>query len=265
VYFGVLGPLELQTGQEIWAPRGPKLKQVLALLILRANQVVGVDSLFEELWGGEPPRTALSALRTHLYHLRQTIEVESSAGTAHQLLVTQPSGYLLQLPGEHLDLQKFMTLTDQGRAFSRVGRLEEAAVSLGRALALWRGRCLVNVPHGRLITAHVSRLTELRTAALQLRIEVDLHLGRHHNVIPELRELTVLHPLDEWFHARLIAALYRSGRRGEALAAFHLLRHVLNDELGVEPSFEVQRLQADILSGREDHGRPELAALASGA
>lgn len=252
MYFGILGPLELRTESGLRTPRGPKLRKILALLILRSNQIVEIDSLVEELWDGDPPRTAVNTLRTHLYHLRGILELESSAATTKEMLVTRPSGYLLHVEENQLDLPRFIQLSDQGRALLRSGRVDEAADTLGLALAQWRGRCLADMPHGRILAAHVSRLTELHISALELRIEADLHLGRHRELIAELRNLTMTHPLNEWFHARLITALHRSGRRGEALLACRALRQILNEELGVEPSPEVQRLQADIVAGHDD-------------
>ena len=257
MFVRVLGPLELHTARGPETPRGPKVRQVLALLVMHANHTVALDSLVEELWDGDPPRTGLSTLRTHLYHLRGVLR--DDAGVARDVLVTRPSGYLLRVPDEQVDARRFLRMGEDGRSLLQAGRVEEAAAALAAALDLWRGRCLPDVAHGRLLAAHVSRLEELRTCALELRVEADLHLGRHQQLVAELRDLTLTHPLNEWFHARLMIALHRSGRRGEALRAFQELRRVLDDELGVEPSPEVQRLQAGILAGREDVGRGPLA------
>jgi len=253
MYFKVLGPLELRTPRGDGVPRGPKVRQVLALLAMQANRTLEVDALVEELWGCDPPRTAVNTVRTHLYHLRRILEGEEAGVAGTELLVTEHSGYRLQIEPDQLDLHRFQQYTDEGRALWRDGCAEEAADVLGRALALWRGRCLTNIDHGRLLSAHVSRLNEQRIGALQLRIEADLAVGRHHELVAELRDLSMTHQLDEWFHARLMTALQRCGRRGDALRVFSSLRRVLNEELGVEPSPELQRLQGDVLAGREDH------------
>lgn len=251
--FAVLGPLEVRSRDGVCTPRGPMVRKVLALLVLQAGQVVDVDSLVEELWADEPPATAIGAVRTHLYHLRRILDAESPAA---DLLVTRPSGYLLRVPEDRVDLQLFRRSAERGRALFRSGRLEDAADSLDHALGLWRGRCLADVAHGPLLAAHVRRLTELRSSVLELRIEADLQLGRHRELIPELRDLAAGDPLNEWFHARLMTALARSGRRSEALRVFQNLRRTLNAELGVEPSGEVQRRLAEILAGHEDNALP---------
>lgn len=258
MFVSVLGPLELRTDHGADTPRGPKVRQILALLAMRAGHTVALDSFVAELWDGEPPRSGLTTLRTHLYHLRSALAAGDgsgrSEGIARDLLVTRPSGYLLRLPDEDVDARRFLRLAEEGRARFRAGHAGAAADTLAAALDLWRGPCLQDVVQGRLLAAHASRLEDLRLCALELRIEADLRLGRHHELVGELRDLTASHPLHEWFHARLMVALHRSGRRGEALHAFRALRGVLDEELGLEPSPELQRLHAAILAGREDAG-----------
>ncbi|MDH6125248.1 AfsR/SARP family transcriptional regulator [Kitasatospora sp. GP82] len=258
IHFGVLGALELTADGADCTPRGPKVRKVLALLLLNANRLVSVDALTEELWDGEPPNAALSTVRTHLYHLRRLLaEADpAGAGPADELIVTRPPGYLLRLGDNQLDLQHFGRLVAQGRALIEERRLAEARARLAQALALWRGRPLADVLSGQQLAGHVSRLAELHTEALELRIDVDLRLGRHRELVAELRDLVAAHPLNEWYHARLIDALHRSGRRADALAAVDELRLLLDRELGLEPSPEIRQLQYEILSSHERWGGP---------
>ncbi|GAA0677746.1 AfsR/SARP family transcriptional regulator [Kitasatospora atroaurantiaca] len=256
IHFGVLGALELTTDQGDRTPRGPKVRKVLALLLLNANQVVSVDALTTELWDGEPPNAALSTVRTHVYHLRRLLAEADPDGAeeAGELIVTRPPGYLLRLRDNQLDLRLFGRLVSQGRALIDERRLAEARERLDQALSLWRGLPLADVLPGQLLTGHISGLAELRTQALELRIDVDLRLGRHRELVAELRDLVAAHPLNEWYHARLIDALHRSGRRGDALAAVDDLRTLLDRELGLQPSREIRQLQYEILTSHDRWG-----------
>lgn len=257
IRYNVLGPLELRSGATVYTPRGPKIGRVLALLLLQANQFVRVQTLAEELWDERPPRTAVTTIRTHVYHLRTMLERGSAIGVPAGLLATEPAGYRFAVEPGQLDCEEFDRLTDRGRALLKRGAVDQAAVVLRSALELWRGPALVNLTSGPVLCRHVDQLEESRIGALELRIEADLQLGRHRELVAELRGLVATHPLNEWFHARLIEALHRCGRRGEALQAFLDLRAVLACELGVEPSAALQRIQHEILtSGARRHLRP---------
>lgn len=253
VRFGILGPMQVLSGDGVHVPRGPKVSKVLALLLVRANQLVDVDSLVDELWDGEPPRCAITTVRTHVYHLRRYYlhRLQADRLGDSDLLVTQPSGYLLRLRPEQLDSAVFLQLLAHGQSLLDEGRYAEAAQKCRQALGMWRGRALAGVTPGRLLTQHVTHLEESRIRALELRVEVDMRLGAHRGLVAELRGLVASHPLNEWFHARLIEVLHRSGRRGDALRAFHDVRTLLDEELGLEPSPELQRLQYEILTAHE--------------
>jgi DNA-binding SARP family transcriptional activator len=160
-------------------------------------------------------------------------------------------GYVLRLPEHALDLDTFERLAAEGRADLDGGRPCRAADLLRQALDLWTGRTLANVSLGRILHAHVVHIEELRLRVLELRIEADLRLGRHRELIGELRSLVATHPLNEWFHSRLIVALANSGRRYEALQAYQNVHTLLKNELGLDPSPELQQLQFELLnSGR---------------
>jgi SARP family transcriptional regulator, regulator of embCAB operon len=216
--------------------RGPKLQQLLALLVVRANRIVPVDTLVDELWSETPPRTAVSSVRTHVYHLRTSVR------DIGERLVTEPSGYVLKIDPGRIDSEVFARRVRHAKELLAGERLEEASRTLRAALALWRGQPLASVDTGPVLARHAVQLREARLNALQLRIEADMSLDRHRELIGELKDMVAADPYNEWFHARLIDALNRSGRRREALGVFHTLRTKLSDELGVEPSCEVQRV-----------------------
>ncbi|MEV5374532.1 AfsR/SARP family transcriptional regulator [Streptomyces nondiastaticus] len=245
--FRVLGPLEVTHLEASCTPTAPKVRGVLALLILSGNHVVDTTSIIEELWGEHPPRSAITTAQTYIYHLRRLFDRE--AGTsADELFITRPPGYVLKIEPGQLDLDDFKRLTRQGRQLLSGNRPGEAAQVLRQALQLWRGPALANVASGPLLEGSVAHLEEERIHATQLRIEAELQLGRHRALIAELRSLVVRYPLNEWFHGKLILALSRSGRRGESLQAYQALRRILDQELGLAPSQELQQLQHDVLS-----------------
>jgi DNA-binding SARP family transcriptional activator len=263
VHFGVLGALEVRTDHGVRLPGGAKLRKVLALLLLRANQVVEVETLAEELWDGHPARNGTGTIRTHVYHLRQALARELGTQEVSELLATEPTGYLLRLDPNQLDATRFLATIRVGQDLLERGQIEESARRLREGLSLWRGRALANVSTGAVLSRHIAYLDEMRHHALELRIEADMSLGRHRELVAELRSLIATNPLHEWYHAQLITALYRCGRRGEALLAFHQLRRVLNEELGLEPTEEAQRLQYEILVA--DGRREAVPAIRRGA
>ncbi|MFJ9775888.1 BTAD domain-containing putative transcriptional regulator [Kitasatospora sp. NPDC101157] len=245
--FRVLGPLEVSHHDSSCTPSAPKVRSVLALLIMRANHVVDTTSIIEELWGEHPPRSAITTAQTYIYHLRRLFNREIGRH-ADELFITRPPGYALQIRPGQTDLDDFVRLTRKGRQLLCENRPAEAAQALQSALQLWRGPALANVSPGRLLEGSVAHLEEERVHAIQLRIEADLQLGSHRELIAELRSLVAQYPLNEWFHGKLILALSRSGRRSESLQAYQTVRHILDQELGLAPSPELQQLQHEVLS-----------------
>lgn len=244
----VLGPLELQSADRVWVPRGPKIRKLLGVLALRAGAVVDLPTLAEELWDDSPPSTMSATIRSHIYHLRVMLRKECGLPEVADLLRTEPAGYRLAMTPEQVDATDFDTLVRRGRALLERDQAAACAMALGRALALWRGPMLADVDRGPVLSRHATRLDEARLRAIELRIEADLRLGRHRDLVAELRALVAVHPLNEWLHGRLIEALRRSGRRAEALAAFAELRRTLVAELGIEPGAELRLLQQSILT-----------------
>ncbi|GHF22057.1 AfsR/SARP family transcriptional regulator [Streptomyces morookaense] len=262
----VLGPFRAaQSGASV-APTAVKPRKVLALLALQANQLVSVGSLVEEVWGESPPRSVQTTLQTYILQLRTLIADalgEDHAGLpngAKSVLVTEPGGYLLDTQGGVVDMQEYEALATTGhRALERA---EWAAASgyLGRALALWRGRALVDVQCGPLLEVEATRLEESRMSVLHGRIEADLRLGRHHELIGELAGLAARYPLHEGIHEQLMVALYRAGRRGDALNTYRQLRTALGHSLGLDPSPRIEHLQRSVLDSSPllevDHSLP---------
>jgi DNA-binding SARP family transcriptional activator len=248
VRFKLLGSLEISNSGRTCAITPPKVRQVLALLLVRTGKLVQVDSVIEELWADAPPRRASNTVQTYVYQLRKIIDQEGLAPAGRELLFTQPFGYQLQIAPEQLDICVFEAEVAEGRRMLDAGQPERASQRLRQALDLWTGPPLADVVQGNLLSTHALHLQELRMRALELRIQTDVHLGRDRDLIGELRSLVARYPLHEWFHGQLIGALARAGRRAEALAAYSELRALLNRELGLDPSPELQRIHQEMLA-----------------
>jgi DNA-binding SARP family transcriptional activator len=243
VDFGLLGPLTVSDGARPVAVSAPRQRVLLATLLLNAGRVVGVDTLAEVLWDGEPPAGARGAMHSAIQRLRSAL---GPAGAS--LIGTRPPGYVLQLGDSGFDVREFEVLAARGRAAAQAGSWSHAAGLLADALGLWRGEALADVPSQLLRQREAPPLEDLRLQVLGARIDADLALGRHGEVVAELRQLVAAQPLWERFHAQLMLALYRSGRQGDALAAYQNVRHVLAGELGVDPGPELKLLQQQILA-----------------
>jgi DNA-binding SARP family transcriptional activator len=248
----VLGPLTAHEHGVSVVPSAAKPRQILALLALHSDHVVTVPTLMAEIWGERIPRSASTTLQTYILQLRRKIAATLAgdpARDAKDVLVTQFGGYLLRvLPGQ-VDVQEFEQLVADGRLAFDAADYRTASRLLGDALALWQGPALVDVRAGSMLELEVLRLEENRMAALERRIDADLRLGRHAEVVPELRVLTARHPMHERFCAQLMVALHRSGGSWRALEAYQRLRGALVTELGLEPSPSLRQLHHAVLSG----------------
>jgi YVTN family beta-propeller protein len=241
--FLILGPLEVRDGGRVVALGGPQQRAVLAMLLLRANEVVSRDRLVDGLWGEQPPKTAGHVIETYVSRLRQALG--GSGATAE--LTTTTHGYSLRADPGQLDVHRFVTLLAEGRRHLARGDLAAGTESLGSALRLFRGPPLDGLAFFPFAQPEVRRLEELRLSALQDRIGAELESGRHGQVIGELSVLADEHPFVERFHEQLMLALYRAGRQAEALEVYQRLRTTLVDELGIEPGPSVRELQEGIL------------------
>lgn len=262
--FRILGPLEVgraggpepdSGGSGNLTPRAAKIRVVLAALLVRANEIVSVDTLIDELWGEEPPRTATTTLQVYVSQLRKLLD-EADAEYGREALVTRAPGYELRLDPAQLDLTVFQELYERGQERMEQREYEAASRLQRQALALWRGPLLSDTPHGPLLDGTAVRMTEVRTAALEQRIRADLHLGRQQALIGELQSVVAEFPLREEFFAHLMVALYRSGRQADALQVFARLRRGLVEELGIDPGLELQTLHRQILGGDPELLRP---------
>ncbi|HUQ60088.1 AfsR/SARP family transcriptional regulator [Lentzea sp.] len=258
VEFRVLGPLQVLIDSEPLLVRAGRQRALLVSLLLRAGTSVSVDELAANVWGDEPPARARATLQTYVMRLRQLLGPSVPIRTV-------PDGYLIDVDEKTIDLMRFEPLIDQGEQERAAGNLQAASAAFAAALGLWRGPALVDVPSEVLHRDEVPRLDERRLHVLERRVEVDLELGRHGELVAELSRLTSEHPLRERFWAQLMVALYRSGRQSEALAAYQRVSRLLGDELGIDPGDELRRVHSQVLSGSIDvvaasTGAPVVAA-----
>jgi YVTN family beta-propeller protein len=251
----VLGPLQVAVNGTLLPLGGAKQRAVLALLVLHANEVVAIDRLIDHVWGDSPPESAGNMLQGYVSHLRKTLEPGRARGE-HELLVSRPPGYVLQIGEGQLDADRFERLTSEARRLLGVGDPDGAAERLRAGLALWRGPALADLAYEDFARPDVDRLEELRLGALEDRIDADLARGRHDALVGELRELVAEHPLRERFMGQLMATLYRSGRQAEALETYRTGRSALRDELGIEPGPALRELEQAILRQDPALGAP---------
>ena len=244
--FQILGTLEARRDRNQVALGPAKQRTLLAILLVHANELVSSDRLIEELWP-QPPETAANTLQVYVGKLRKALEPERRSGASGELLVTRAPGYMLRVEAGELDSERFETLLGDGTSARERGDHADAAEALSAALSLWRGDALAEFAYEPFAQGEIARLEELRTIAVEERLEADLALGRHSAVLGELETLVREHPLRERLHAQLMLALYRCGRQADALEVYGQARETLDEELGLAPSPELQRLQTAIL------------------
>ena len=234
--FRILGPLEAIDRGTALALGGPRQRLVLAYLILEANRVVPTDRLVDQIWGDEPPDAARQALFAYVSRLRKLLGPDR--------IQARPPGYVLVAERNEIDVLRFADLRDEA---SRAPHREAAVARLTEALGLWRGGALSDLADHDALRPSITRLEELRLSALEDRTEAEIDLGHHRESIPVLEGLTREYPLRERFWSLLILALYRSGRQGDALGAYHRARITLVEELGIDPSPELRRVHEQVL------------------
>ncbi|ALG12333.1 AfsR/SARP family transcriptional regulator [Kibdelosporangium phytohabitans] len=256
--FRILGPLQVYTGDRWSAIRAAQPRAVLAVLLARAGHTVSADRLVDEIWGERPPRTAHNTVQGYVMRLRRLLGAD-----ANDLLLTKNRGYQVAVAAEELDAAAFKRLLESGQRDLGEGRLHAAAGELAAALALWQGPAFADVPATSIVAAETARLEQYRLTALETRLDTDLALGRHVETVDELHRLTTEHPLRERLRGLLMLALYRCGRRAEALETYSQGRAELVKELGLEPGPELRRLEQDILA--DDPGLLSIAGTATAA
>jgi DNA-binding SARP family transcriptional activator/DNA-binding beta-propeller fold protein YncE len=241
--YRLLGPLEVVDDGRVVHLNSTRERTLLAVFLLHLNQVVARERLIDELWGEAPPATAAQALNVYISQLRKTL-----ARDGDDVIVTRSPGYALELDSNSVDLTRFEGLTAEAREQAQAGCLEQATRLYREALALWRGPALAGVEFESFGRHDVERLAEARVAALIDCIDCELALGRHQQVVGELERLLVEYPYSERLLGQLMLALYRAGRQAEALAKYRESRRMLAEELGLEPSVALQRLERGILN-----------------
>lgn len=246
--FRILGPLEVEARGHTLPLGGPKQRALLGLLLTQANRVISIDHLSYGLWGDSPPDGGAATIQVHVSQLRKLLEPGRSQGTPYQILASKPPGYFLRVEPEQLDLYRFELLRDKASAELASGDAEAAATTFRQALAEWRGPALADFASEPWALGEAERMNEMRIQALEQRIDADLALGRHADLVGELEALVRNYPLRERMCGQLMLALYRSGRQAEASAAFQLIRQLLVDELGMEPGPDLQKLLKQILN-----------------
>ena len=239
--FGILGPLEVRRdGASVDLP-GARQRALLAVLLLRAGEVVSSERLLEDVWAGGLPAAGATALRVRISQLRKALGPDGS------LIVTRPPGYVLAIDPAQLDVHRFERLAREGDQALIDGDAARGARLLSEALGLWRGPALADFAYEAWAQGPAMRLEELRMSAREQLIAAQLALGRHATVLGELRELVGQHPMRERLWAHLMLALYRDGRQAEALEAYRTARRTLSEEIGIEPGPELQALERQIL------------------
>ena len=239
VQFRVLGPLEAERDGRAVELGPHKARLLLALLLARPQQAVSADHLVETLWNGAPPPSASANLRTYVHRIRAALGADLIRGRGR-------AGYVLDVTEEQLDSAQFLSLATRGMA---AGSTQTGRDLLTRALALFRGPAYSDFAEVEVLAAERARLNAYRLSAIEHLVDTDLALGRHADVIPQLNELVAEHPFRERFHAQLMLALHRSGRRAEALDAYRRVERLLATELGIRPQAELTALHTGMLRG----------------
>ncbi|MFC9970985.1 BTAD domain-containing putative transcriptional regulator [Spirillospora sp. NPDC127200] len=250
-FIELLGALSVRGEKASLPVRGAKQRSLLAALIIRGNTIVPAPDLVREIWGEEPPSGAENALQAHVSRIRSALAAQKEL--ARIRLHTRYPGYLIEMPEEGVDSHRFRRYCVQAQAV-KTSHPEKAAALYRSGLALWRGPALQDVPPGPIRDAEARRLASERRTAVASLVELDLDLGRHLQIIPDLEQLVLDHPLEERFYAQLMVALARSGRTGDALQVYQRARLTLAREVGLSPSPALERRMRMILleSDRRD-------------
>jgi DNA-binding SARP family transcriptional activator len=258
----VLGPLAATQGGVSIVPSAAKPRALLALLAAYSGRVIPIDVIVAELWENSPPPSATTTIQTYILQLRRLIRACTGPYVdAKRVLRTEAGGYLLNQADGVFDAAEHERLAARGYEAIQAGDFREARNRLQSALDLWRGPAFVDVQTGGRLSAQATLLEESRRTVLERRVQADLQLGRHHELLGELAGLTAEHPTDERLHAHYMVALYRSDRRSQALNIFSGLRSALADELGLDPSPNITRLRQAILLADPELDRKGLRPL----
>lgn len=250
--YGLLGPLLVRRSGDPVAVNAGKHRALLAALLVDANRAVPVEVLVDRVWGDDPPANTQGALQSHVTRLRRLL------GGAPGPITTQPDGYAITVADDAIDVDRFAAAVREAYEIRDSGDLETAAAKLKSALALWRGDPFADIPSDVLAREVVPGLVEQRLLATESRIALDIALGRHRDLVAELRDLTNRYPLRERFWAQLMRVLYENGRQAEALDCYRIVSERLADELGIDPGPELRAAHQATLTGEFDEPAPRV-------
>lgn len=263
--YRILGPLEIVDGHRKLHLGAAQQRALLAVLLLRANEIVSVDRIIDELWGAQAPATAAHTVQVYISELRKVLDPGRGDGRRESVVVTRRPGYVITVETDELDMHRFESQVERGKQALAEGDAETAVGELRAALDLWRGSPLADFAFEPFAQTAIARLEELRLGALEERFQAELSLGLHASVIAELITLGKEHPLRERLREQLMLALYRSGRQAEALEIYQHTRKALVEELGIDPSVALQQLEQAILRQDEALAWTPPAARSGGA
>lgn len=254
--YEIMGPLRIVNDHGGFSIRAKKMQVLLAVLLVRANHIVPASQLMEEIWGEDLPRRANAGIHVYVSQIRKFLQ---RTGRQESPLVTWAPGYVLQLGSDELDILTFEQLVNTARGHLRNQSYEQASACFKSALGLWRGPLLGDMYRGSILQSAQAWLDETRVECIEMLMQARLAMGHHHELVGDLYQLVKDYPLREGMHCQLMLALYRCGRRGDALEAYQAARRVLNNELGLEPGRALQDLQRAILAadGWLDLQRPD--------
>ncbi len=236
--------------------RSLRQRSLLALLLCRAGETVPTDQLIDEMWTHDPPTSALKNLHVYVHRLRRSLGADDR-------IIYRPPGYAVVAGADEIDIHRFAATVRDGNEALAAAQVARASELFGSALTHWRGPALADLRSVPVLDAYASSLTEQRLDALEARIDADLALGRHRELLAELPDLAAENPLRERLHAALMLALYRAGRRSTALESYQAARRALVDELGLDPGPHLQQLHQAILGGEPVENLPDTTTLTS--
>jgi DNA-binding SARP family transcriptional activator len=247
--YEILGSVAIRDGKRSADFPARKVQMLLILLLSRANRMVPMDDVIREIWEEDTPRRAVDAVYVYISQLRKIFD---DVGGLSGRIATKNAGYLLSVEEDEFDVNLFLKYADRGRALARENNFPDAASYFERASRCWRGPLNWGESCGPSLQAFAAFLNESHLGTIEISNEISLRLGRHRELISNLYTLVSEHPLREIFYSQLMVALFRSGRRADALKVYTAAREILLDQLGLDPCRQLRELQQAILADDEE-------------